>query len=147
LAGRISIDNQASQVAARVAEILGLPIVTSVIKLELSGNSATCTREVDGGFEIVEVSLPAVVTAQKGLNEPRYPSLPNIMKAKKKELKTMTLADLGMDSAQVGSAGALLEVLEVTLPPARSAGKILTGDPAAVAKQLVDLLKNEAKIL
>ena len=147
LAGRISVDNQGSSVVARVAENLGLPIVSSVIKLELNGTTATCTREIDGGYEIVEVTLPAVITAQKGLNDPRYPSLPNIMKAKKKELKVISLADIGMDSAQVGSAGSLLEVLEITLPPARSAGKLLSGDAADVAKQLVDLLKNEAKVI
>lgn len=145
LAGRISVDNQASQVVARVAEILGLPVVTSVIKLELAGNIATCTREIDGGVEIVEVTLPAVVSVQKGINEPRYPSLPNIMKAKKKELKTVSLADIGVDASQVGAS--YLEILDITLPPARSAGKLLTGEPGDVAKQLVDLLKNEAKII
>lgn len=147
LAGRISVDNQASHVVARVAENLGLPIVTSVIKLELSGNTALCTREIDGGTEVVEVSLPAVVTAQKGLNDPRYPSLPNIMKAKRKELKVLTLADIGMDPALAGSAGSLLEVLEITLPPARLAGKLLSGDASEVAKQLVNLLQNEAKVI
>lgn len=147
LAGRITIDNQANQVVGRVAEILGLPVVTSVIKLDINGGTATCTREIDGGVEIVEVTLPAVVTAQKGLNEPRYPSLPNIMKAKKKELKTLGLADIGVDASQVGPAGSFLEVLDITLPPARSAGKILAGEAADVAKQLVELLKNEAKVI
>ena len=147
LAGRISIDNQANQVVGRVAEILGLPVVTSVIKLEFNGNTATCTREVDGGVEIVEVTLPAIITAQKGINEPRYPSLPNIMKAKKKELKTVTLADIGVDASQVGPAGSFLEVLDITQPPARAAGKVLSGEAADVAKQLVDLLKNEAKVI
>ena len=147
LAGRITIDNQANQVVGRVAEILGLPVVTSVIKLELGSGTATCTREIDGGVEIVEVTLPAVVTAQKGINEPRYPSLPNIMKAKKKELKTLGLADIGVDAAQVGPQGSQLEVLEITLPPARSAGKVLSGEAAEVAKQLVELLKNEAKVI
>jgi electron transfer flavoprotein beta subunit len=69
------------------------------------------------------------------------------MKAKKKELKVLSLADIGMETAQVGSEGSLLEVLEITLPPARAAGKLLSGDAADVAKQLVDLLKNEAKVI
>ena len=96
LAGRIAIDDGASQIAVRLAEILNVPSISSVLKLNITGTQATVTREIDGGTEIIEVSLPVVITAQKGLNDPRYPSLAGIMKAKKKPLKTLSLADLGL---------------------------------------------------
>lgn len=142
LGGRISIDDQSSQVSARVAVNLGIPVVSSVTKLELADGKAICNREIEGGYEVVEVTLPALITAQKGLNEPRYPSLPNIMKAKKKELKTLGAGDIGFAGAE-----ALTEVIEIAMPPARAAGQILSGEIAETAKKLVDLLKNEAKVI
>lgn len=142
LGGNIAIDDQSAQVASRVAVKLGLPVVNAVVGLEFDGDKAICKREIEGGVEVVEVPLPAVITAQKGLNEPRYPSMPNIMKSKKKELKTVTAADIGF----AGEA-AQTEIIETAMPPARAAGKIIDGDAVEAAVKLVDLLRNEAKAI
>ncbi len=142
LTGRIAIDDGSSQVATRVAEILGIPSATTVTKLEVNGDTATVTRDIDGGSEVLEIPLPAVVTAQKGLNEPRYPSVAGIMKAKKKELKTLTLGDLG-----ITVEGAKMKVVKLSLPPARQAGRIIQGEPPQAVAELVNALINEAKVI
>lgn len=141
LAGRIAIDDGSSQVALRLAERLGIPSVSSVLKLEINGPSATAVHDIDGGNETLEVSLPAVFTAQKGLNEPRYPSVAGIMKAKKKELKTFSLADLGLN------AEAKMKIGKFTLPAPRQGGKKIPGDAASAAHELARLLREEAKVL
>lgn len=141
LAGRIAIDDGSSQVAVRLAENLGIPSVSSVLKLEISGQSANVTREIDGGTERIEVSLPVLITAQKGLNEPRYPSVAGIMKAKKKELKTLTLADLNQSGA------AKMKVGKFVLPAARQGGRKIPGDAAEAARELARLLREEAKVV
>lgn len=144
LSGRIAIDDCAGQIAIRLAEVLNIPSVSSVIKLEVTGTQATMTREIDGGTELVEVSLPAVITTTKGLNDPRYPTVAGIMKSKKKELKTVTLADLGF------SAGDLIPKMNVqkhSIPNPRKAGQKITGEAAQVAQELARLLREEAKIL
>ncbi|WP_199615424.1 electron transfer flavoprotein subunit beta/FixA family protein [Paenibacillus alkalitolerans] len=144
LGGNFSVDNGAGQVAVRLAGLLGLPHVASVTKLEVSGGVATAHRDAEGDTEIVEVSLPALFTAQQGLNEPRYPSLPGIMKAKKKPFATIGLDDLGLTVEQIA---AKTERISVSLPPARAAGKKLAGDAAAQAAELARLLREEAKVL
>ena len=101
LAGRIAIDDGASQIGVRLAEILNVPSISSVLKLDITGTHATATREIDGGTETIEANLPLVLTAQKGLNDPRYPSVAGIMKAKKKPIKTLTLADLGFSAGDL----------------------------------------------
>ncbi|MCL6487646.1 MAG: electron transfer flavoprotein subunit beta/FixA family protein [Alicyclobacillus mali] len=137
LAGNFSVDNGAGQVAIRVAHELGLPHIAAVTQLTIEGNQATGVREVDGDVQTVTAVLPALFTAQQGLNEPRYPSLPNIMKAKKKPLTTLTLSDLGLSS---DDAGAKVERVEVTLPPKRQAGQKITGTPDEQAEQLAEIL-------
>ena len=144
LAGRIAIDDGSSQVAVRIAEKLNLPSISSVLKLEINGTQATVTREIDGGTEILEVSLPAVITAQKGLNEPRYPSVAGIMKAKKKELKTLSLADLGLNGAELS---AKMKTEKYSLPSPRQGGRKIAGDAAQATKELARLLREEAKVL
>ncbi|HBV85681.1 electron transfer flavoprotein subunit beta/FixA family protein [Desulfosporosinus sp.] len=144
LAGRIAIDDGASQIAVRLAEALNVPSVSSVLKLEIAGTQATVTREIDGGTELIEVSLPAVITAQKGLNEPRYPSVAGIMKAKKKPLKTLTVADLGLSA---GDLAPKMTVNEFSLPTPRKAGRVIPGDAAQAASELAKLLREEAKVL
>jgi electron transfer flavoprotein beta subunit len=127
-----------------LAEMLGIPVVTMVVKFEVAPDKskATVTREIEGGQAVVEVPLPAVFSAQKGLNEPRYASLPGIMKAKKKPVDVKTAADLGV------SVDPKTVVKEMTLPPARQAGKIITGDDAAAkAKELARVLHEEVKIV
>ena len=144
LAGRIAIDDGASQIAVRLAEALNIPSVSSVLKLDASGTHVVATREIDGGTKILEVPLPAVVTAQKGLNEPRYPSVAGIMKAKKKPLKTLTLADLGLTAADLAPK---MTVGKFTLPDARKGGIRIPGEAAQAAQELVKLLHEEAKVL
>jgi electron transfer flavoprotein beta subunit len=134
--GKQAIDDDANQTGQMLAALLGWPQATFASKLLIEGGRATVTREVDGGLETLALSLPAIVTTDLRLNEPRYATLPNIMKAKKKPLDTVKPADLGVDVAP------RLATLKVTEPPMRSAG-IRVADVA----QLVDKLKNEAKVI
>ncbi len=149
LTGKLAIDDYQEQVGALLAERLGLPSVSLITKLEVAADAkrATVTRDIEGGREVLEVTLPAVLTCQKGLNEPRYPSLPNIMKAKKKPIDARDAGALGVDAAAVGPKGARLTLVELTTPPARQAGKRVDGDPATAAATLVRLLREEAKVI
>ena len=146
LAGRQAVDEDNSQVGIRVAELLDLPHVNAVIKLELSDDkkSARCTREVDGERDATQTSLPAIITAQQGLNEPRYPSLKGIMGAKKKPITDWKASDLGLDP---GTLAAKIEIVSVEPSPARPPGKIIAGDAATASKELARLLREEAKAI
>jgi len=145
LGGMKAIDDGSGQVAIRVAELLNIPHVNIVNKLDINGSTVTAAREIEGGSEVIEVQTPAFITAQKGLNEPRYPALKNIMKAKKKELKTITLADLGLSAADVA---AKFVVEGYRLPKPRQAGvKIQADSPQDAAKKLASLLREQAKVI
>ncbi|AEV20327.1 UNVERIFIED_ORG: electron transfer flavoprotein beta subunit [Anoxybacillus amylolyticus] len=145
LAGNVAIDGGSGQVGPRVAELLGIPYVTTITKLDIAdGGKVTVVRDVEGDEEIIETSLPLLVTAQQGLNEPRYPSLPGIMKAKKKPLEELELDDLDLEEDDVE---AKTKTIEVFLPPKREAGKILQGEIADQVKELVQLLRSEAKVV
>ena len=144
LFGKQAVGTDNSQVAAMVAEMLGLPQATVVTKLEIDGAAATALREVEGGMEKVVLSLPAVITAQKGLNEPRYETLKGIMAAKKKDIPVVKLDELGLGPEELSSQ---VEVSGLDVPAQRQAGKILQGDPAGTARELVRLLRNEAKVI
>ncbi|UEM18715.1 electron transfer flavoprotein subunit beta/FixA family protein [Skermanella mucosa] len=134
--GKQAIDDDANQTGQMLAALLGWAQGTFASKVVPGGETVTVTREVDGGLETVELKLPAVVTTDLRLNEPRYASLPNIMKAKKKPIETVSPADLGVDPAP------RLKTLKVVEPPKRSAGiKVKT------VQELVDKLKNEAKVI
>lgn len=150
LAGKQAVDMDASQVFGCLAELLGLPYVSVVVGLEISsdGKTATAKRETEGGVEeIIETPLPAVIAAQKGLNEPRYASLPNIMKAKRKEIKKLDLTALGLTADDVGEKGSKLKTKNFRLPPERQAGKRIEGEPAETAAELAKLLREEAKLI
>ncbi len=149
LCGKQAVDDNASFVGPALAERLGIPQATVITNLELAEDQKKITveRETEGGKEVLEVPLPALVTAQKGLNEPRYASLPGIMKAKKKEIKVVDAAALGISPDEVGEKGAREKILALTLPPERQAGKVIPGEPAEAVKELVKLLKEEAKAL
>ncbi|MEO6958544.1 MAG: electron transfer flavoprotein subunit beta/FixA family protein [Burkholderiaceae bacterium] len=134
--GKQAIDDDANQTGQMLASLLNWPQATFASKVELTADTATVTREVDGGLETVSIKLPAIVTTDLRLNEPRYVTLPNIMKAKKKTLEILTPDALGVDVAP------RLKTLKVSEPPARLAG-ITVPDVAA----LVDKLKNEAKVI
>jgi len=141
LGGFRAIDDGSAQVMSRVSEILNIPVVNVVTKLEIEDGKAVATREIEGGSEVVEVPLPAVFTAQKGLNEPRYPSMKGIMKAKKKPMDKKTVADLGLDVSPK------VKALSFSLPEPRKAGKIIPGEPAEAARELARLLREEAKVI
>ena len=134
--GKQAIDDDNNQTGQMLAALAGLPQATFASKVELTADGATVTREVDGGLETLKLALPAVVTTDLRLNEPRYVTLPNIMKAKKKPLEVVKPGDLGVDVAP------RIKVLKVTEPPKRAAG-IKVPDVAT----LVDKLKNTAKVL
>jgi electron transfer flavoprotein beta subunit len=136
LFGKQSIDYDGSQVGTMVAELLGLPSVAVVVKLELHDGKAVCEREIEGGHEVVETTLPAVFMAQKGLNEPRYPSLKGIMAAKTKPIAEKPAAP----------APARVETVRMRKPAAKSAGRIVGTDKSAVP-ELVRLLHEEAKVI
>jgi len=144
LGGNFSIDNGSGQVAVRLAALLDVPHASSVTRLELDGGVAVALRDAEGDSEKIELVLPALFTAQQGLNEPRYPSLPGIMKAKKKPLRTLRLEDLGLTETDVAPR---TERQSLELPPARKAGRILQGDPARQAAELVQLLRSDAKAI
>ncbi|MCL6586277.1 MAG: electron transfer flavoprotein subunit beta/FixA family protein [Anoxybacillus sp.] len=144
LAGNVAIDGGSGQVGPRVAELLGIPYVTTITKLDINGDKATVVRDVEGDEEVIEASLPLLVTAQQGLNEPRYPSLPGIMKAKKKPLDEVELDDLDLDEDDVV---AKTKTVEIFLPPKKEAGKILQGELTDQVKELVTLLRTEAKVI
>jgi electron transfer flavoprotein beta subunit len=148
--GKQAIDDDLAQVGNILGEFLNIPSVTGIVKFDLSEDKkkATVQRQIEGGIEVLEVPLPAVFTATKGLNEPRYPSLPGIMKAKKKELTPVKRGDLGLGEEEVGEKGALIRVLKFSLPPMRQAGKIVDGDtPEVKAANLAKLLREEAKVI
>ncbi|MGJ7583030.1 electron transfer flavoprotein subunit beta/FixA family protein [Variovorax sp. RHLX14] len=134
--GKQAIDDDANQTGQMLAALADLPQATFASKVEVAGDKATVTREVDGGLETISLSLPAVITTDLRLNEPRYVTLPNIMKAKKKTLDIFKPEDLGVDVKP------RLKTLKVAEPPKRGAG-IKVPDVAT----LVDKLKNEAKVI
>lgn len=144
LGGNVAIDNASGQVGPRVAELLNIPYVTTITKLEINGTAVTVTRDVEGDSEVIETSLPLLVTAQQGLNEPRYPSLPGIMKAKKKPLEELELDDLDLEEDDVE---AKTKTIEIYLPAKKEAGKVLSGDLSDQVKELVHLLHTEAKVI
>ena len=134
--GKQAIDDDANQTGQMLSALWGVPQATFVSKVQIAGDQLTATREIDGGLETISMQLPAVITTDLRLNEPRYVTLPNIMKAKKKPIEQVTPADLGVD------VGVRLKQLKVADPPVRKAG-IKVPDVAT----LVDKLRNEAKVI
>jgi electron transfer flavoprotein beta subunit len=143
LTGKLAIDDNAASVSQMLAENLGAPHATVVSKLEVGDNTATAERETEGGTrEILQLQLPAVIGANKGLNMPRYASLPGIMKAKKKVIKELTLDATGASASDVR-----VRFKNYQLPPEKPAVKMLSGDSAAQAHELARLLREEAKVI
>ena len=134
--GKQAIDDDSNQTGQMLASLMDIPQATFASKVVVADGKATVTREVDGGLETIALSLPAVITTDLRLNEPRYVTLPNIMKAKKKTIDTITPDSLGVDIAP------RLKTIKVEEPPKRSAG-VMVADVAA----LVEKLKNEAKVI
>lgn len=144
IGGNVAIDGGSGQVGPRVAEQLDIPYVTTITSIEIAGDTVTIVRDVEGDSETIETSLPLLVTAQQGLNDPRYPSLPGIMKAKKKPLEELELDDLDLEEDDVEPK---TKTIEIYLPPKKEAGRILDGDIDAQVKELVNLLHKEAKVI
>jgi electron transfer flavoprotein beta subunit len=144
LMGQQGVGGDNAQVPGLVAEILDLPQVTMAVKIELQDGNATIEREIEGAHETWAVTLPAVVSAQKGLNEPRYASLKGIMAAKKKIIETKGAADLGLTAEQLAPR---TRVVALELPPPRSAVKMIEGDATTQVKELLRLLHEEAKVI
>ncbi len=134
--GKQTIDGDNNQTGQMLGALLNFPQATNASELVLDGSHANVTREIDGGLQTLRLTLPAIVTTDLRLNEPRYASLPNIMKAKKKELSVMPIADLGVD------VSARTELLSVESPASREAGVIVES-----VDELVEKLKNEAKVI
>lgn len=148
--GQRGVDDDQGLVGAALGEFLGIPHLAVITKLEAGedGKSIKTNRPVEGQTLVYETVLPAIVTTQKGLNEPRYASLPGIMKAKKKPLEEKSLSDLGLDPAEFGTNARKLKVIQLTPPPERQAGKIVQGEtPEEKAAALAKLLHDEAKVI
>ena len=141
LAGNVSVDTGAGQTAVRFAEAMNLPHVAAAVKLEITGGMATVHRDAEGDTEIIEVALPVLVTAQQGLNEPRYPSVPGIMKAKRKTIGRVSAAELGVDAAARTQTNLIYTAQQ------NRRNMLLKGSAAEQAKQLVELLRGEAKVI
>lgn len=141
LGGNQAVDDGSGQVAVRVAELLGIPHISMITKLEVEGGKVTANRDAEGDLEVVEASLPVVVTAQQGLNEPRYPSLLGIRKANKVPLNIVKAADLNV------AASAKNETVETYLPNEKTGGRVLEGDTPARVKELVSLLRTQDKVI
>lgn len=141
--GKEAIDDGAAQTSQLIAEYFGMPYITVALNAEYGASSIKCRREVEGGaIEVLEAQMPVLIAAQKGMNEPRYASLPNIMKAKKKEIKALKMADVGASESDQK-----IRYKNFQLPPPKQAGKKIAGDPATQAKELVRLLHEEAKVV
>jgi electron transfer flavoprotein beta subunit len=140
--GKLAIDDNASSVPQMVAEFLEMPHTSVVSKFSVAGDKFNVERDIEGGAkEVLELNRPAVVAANKGLNMPRYASLPGIMKAKKKVLKEIDFGSLGLELSPK------TKILTLELPPEKPAVKLISGDAATQATQLVQLLRDEAKVL
>ncbi|MCL0106845.1 electron transfer flavoprotein subunit beta/FixA family protein [Thermodesulfovibrionales bacterium] len=144
LGGFKDTDNGFPQMVGRLAEALNIPVVNAVTKLEIENGKAVATHEVEGGKEVIEVPLPAVITAQKGLNEPRYPSMRGIMQAKKKPIQKLTVTELGLDQLAVAPK---IKNIAFSLPPKRAVGKLIPGEVPEATRELVKLLREEVKII
>ena len=144
LTGQQGVGTDYAQVPGLLAEILDLPQVTMAVKIEIEGARATVKREIEGASETWEITLPAVISAQKGLNEPRYASLKGIMAAKKKTIQVMDAAAAGLKAEDLAPK---TKVVSMELPAARSAVKMIEGDADTQVKELLRVLHDEAKVL
>lgn len=145
--GKQAVDDDYAEVGPMIAEFLNIPFVTLAVKIEFTDKIAKIHRELEGETEVVEANLPLIITCQKGLNEPRLPSLKGIMEAKKREIKIVGISELGLSADSVGSAASKIELLGLSLPPEKKGGKILEGEVDLVVKEAARLLREEAKVI
>jgi electron transfer flavoprotein beta subunit len=148
IAGQRAVDDDSALVPSAVAEYVNVPMVGLVVRQEITGGKIQCEQSLQDGTAVVEADLPALLTTQRGLNQPRYASLPNIMKAKKKPLETKSLAALGLDAAAFGLDALKSRILSLAFPPRRKVCKMAPGETAdEKATQLVRMLREEAGVL
>jgi len=148
ITGKQAQDTDSGQTGIILAEYLGLPCVSNVIALEVVDDQhIRVSRAGDGGTEIVEVALPAVITVDVSINEPRLPAMRGVMMAKKKKINVMDLATLGISSDDISGAGPRSEIVEFMASQTRQGGRKFEGDAAEITAQVVNLLANEAKVL
>jgi electron transfer flavoprotein beta subunit len=141
--GKGAVDTEGFQTPYRLAAAMGLPVVNEINKMELGDATATVSHEIGGGArEVLQVSLPCVLGATKGLNEPRYPKFPDIMKAKKKPIKAIALADLGISEDGAGS-----QLVKLEKVPERTGARMMDGDVRQAVETLVTILKEEEKVI
>ncbi|MBW2038464.1 MAG: electron transfer flavoprotein subunit beta/FixA family protein [Deltaproteobacteria bacterium] len=147
--GREAFDDSSGAVGPLVAEFLGIPHITVVVKVQVSPEerAVVVEREIEGGKEVIRTPLPVLISAQKGLNEPRVPPVIGVMKAMRAEIKRLNLDALGLSPDEVGRAGAKEEVLRYYRPPERPSVTMLEGEAPDVVRELVELLKEEAKAI
>ena len=147
LLGQQSDDGECYTIGAVVADHLRMPSLTQVIKMDLQGDKLRCERQAEYGYDTVEIQLPAVISVGDAINEPRYPSLKAIMGAKKKQLDTKAIGDVGIEAGQVGEGGSRTSVLAINPPPAKAAGEIIEDeDTDATVEKIVNWL-DERKLL
>lgn len=146
LCGWQGVGGDNSMVPSMLAELLDCAQANMIVKLEVEGTNFKAEREIEGAHEFIEGTLPVVASAQKGLNEPRYPSIKGVMAARRKEIAVKSAADLGV-AGKVGGAAAKMKIREMMPPPARTQGRLLEGDIDAQVTQLVDLLRKEAQVI
>ena len=148
IAGMRAVDEDNYQVGSAVAELLDIPQISQVTGVAVEDQTIKCHRVIEGGTVVVETVLPALFTTQRGLNEPRYASLPGIMKAKKKPIDTLSLTDLGVDPETVGPAGRKVKVTVLNFPPNRKTVKMIDGEnPGEMATKLVKILHEDVKAI
>ena len=146
LCGQQGVGGDNSQLPSILAELLDMPQATLVVKLEIADGKFKAEREIEGAHEIVEGSLPVVISAQKGLNEPRYPSIKGVMAARKKTIDVKNLDALGLKGS-VGQDTRRAVIKKMMMPPERAQGKMIEGDADTQAKTLISVLKTEARVL
>jgi electron transfer flavoprotein beta subunit len=149
LCGKEAFDDSSGIVGPLVAEFLGIPHITTVVKVDLSPEERTVIveREIEGGKEVVKAHLPVLLSAQKGLNEPRVPPVTGVMKAMRTEIKRLDRAAIGLSQDEVGMPGSQVEILRYHRPPERPPITMIQGEAAEMVKQVVTLLKEEAKVI
>ncbi|HUV97972.1 MAG TPA: electron transfer flavoprotein subunit beta/FixA family protein [Candidatus Paceibacterota bacterium] len=142
LTGALADDDGYTSTGPMLAELLQIPHATMVKKVELNGDAAKVNRELEGGLEeVLEIKLPAVLAVQTGINEPRYVSIMGIRKAMQKEIKVLSLAEIGLDEGEVGESGSWLRIDRIYVPPAEKQANFLKGTPDEVAAKIAEILK------
>lgn len=144
LCGYMTVDHGSAQVGARLAELLEIPHISTITKLDIDGDVVNVEKDVEGDLERIASRLPILLTAQQGLNEPRYPKLPDIMKAKRKPLTSLEIDDLGLTEHEIATKTTRVELVS---KPEKEAGRILTGEIENQVKKLVHLLHTESKVV